>query len=193
VSTTVAMWGTSDADLWLIMMNPTTFAHFVGSGLATTCATCVSSAINYSDLWGTSSTNIYAVGEGGSVLHYNGTWSPVASGTTASLSSIWGTAANDIYAAGDHVLIHYDGASWSQLAPPPVGAFAHTLWGTSGRDLFIASPSGVYHFDGVHWSPVRTTLDTNIEVIAGTGDLTYMLDDTGLALRLVRSISWSAP
>ena len=48
-------------------------------------------------VWGSSENNVFAVGEGGSILHYNGsTWLPMESGTTVCLYSVWGSSENNV-------------------------------------------------------------------------------------------------
>ena len=43
-------------------------------------------------VWGSSSSDVYAVGQLGGILHYDGdSWSKMASGTSIGLSGIWGT------------------------------------------------------------------------------------------------------
>jgi len=42
-------------------------------------------------IWGTSSNDLYVVGNGGNIAHYNGTsWQKVNSGTTTNINDIWG-------------------------------------------------------------------------------------------------------
>ena len=54
-------------------------------------------------VWGTSGTNVFAVGLGGTILHYDGvSWTAQSSGTTKTLNGIWGTSAGDtIFVVGD--------------------------------------------------------------------------------------------
>jgi hypothetical protein len=63
------------------------------------------------DIWGTSSSDIYAVGQSGTILHYDGTvWSAMTSGTTDELYGVWGSTSSDIYAVGRFgTILHYDG------------------------------------------------------------------------------------
>ena len=59
------------------------------------------------DIWGTSASNIYAVGEQGSIVRYFGVGSmwnlvdPVP--TTRNLNGVWGTASDDIFVVGQAV------------------------------------------------------------------------------------------
>lgn len=55
-------------------------------------------------LWGASRLDVYAVGDGGKVLHSvddGATWKPEASGITTRLNGIWGSSASDIYLVGN--------------------------------------------------------------------------------------------
>src|SRR5882757_6161951 len=71
-------------------------------------------------VWGTSASNVWAVGDG-TILHYDGaTWAPVAGGSGDALFGIWGSSASDVWAVGNDggqtpVILHYDGASWSSV------------------------------------------------------------------------------
>jgi hypothetical protein len=71
--------------------------------------------------WGTSSANMYSVGDGGTILHFDGTnWTRMVSGTTKKLQNVWGTDNQHIWAAGWDVnhaiseLLRYDGISWRE-------------------------------------------------------------------------------
>ena len=52
-------------------------------------------------IWGSSSSNVFAVGSGGTILKYNGTsWSSMTSGTTNQLNSVWGSSGTNVFAVG---------------------------------------------------------------------------------------------
>jgi len=72
-------------------------------------------------LWGTTPTNVYAVGDFGTILHYDGSaWQPMSSGTTLRLFSIWGSSQESIYAVGDGGLVlHYTDNSTDDNATCP--------------------------------------------------------------------------
>lgn len=65
-------------------------------------------------LWGSGADDIWAVGDGGTILHYDGmVWSAVSSGTTESLYGVWGNGRYDLWAVGDSgTILHFDGTSW---------------------------------------------------------------------------------
>ena len=62
-------------------------------------------------IWGSSSTDVYAVGDGGTILHYDGnTWSNMPSGTSDTLSAVWGSSSSDVYTVGTNgIILHYSG------------------------------------------------------------------------------------
>jgi len=53
-------------------------------------------------MWGSSSNDLYAVGNGGNIAHYNGQrWSKIESGTEVDLTDIWGdTSGTKVWVAG---------------------------------------------------------------------------------------------
>jgi hypothetical protein len=118
---------------------------------------------NLNAIWGTAANNVYAVGNKGTILHYDGTsWSSMASDTTANLESIWGTSNSSIYAVGwsyddtytGHIL-RYNGASWSTLKTIPDVKF-YAVGGTysyvcaSGTDKY--DQGVIYLKEGSAWT-----------------------------------------
>lgn len=116
-----------------------------------------------SGVWGTSDTDIFAVGNNGTILHYDGSaWTLQTSGVAppASITSVWGSAANNVYAVGVTnttvspsvpTFLHYDGSSWSFV----VTGYDIHLWaihGTSANNIWAVGDAGhVFHFDGNSW------------------------------------------
>ena len=103
-------------------------------------------------VWGTSGSNVWAVGAGGTILHWDGTsWSRVSSGTTMSLNGIWGTSATDVWAVGQGgTTLHYDGVSWAAVQSAPISLFS--VWNTSPSDVWATGnyPTPI-HYDGTTW------------------------------------------
>ena len=91
-------------------------------------------------VWGSSSSNVYAVGASGTILHYNGLiWSDdIESATTEGLRTIWGTGSSDIYSGGDSgTILHYDGISWSEMESNST-AWLLGMWGTSNTQYICS-------------------------------------------------------
>ena len=61
----------------------------------------------YAGVWGTSASDVWAVGYNGTILHYNGTnWSSVSSGATEPLYGVWGSSASDVWVVGLTGILH---------------------------------------------------------------------------------------
>lgn len=173
---------------------------------------------NINAVWGSSGTNVYAVGDSGAFLHYDGTsWSQVQSSDSLFQAlvqpysypslAIWGTSATDVYvAADDGELIHFDGQHWT-LVPDnygrTTGLFVTGIWGDSPNDVWIATYQtgmNVTHFDGSQWSqqnmPPLSSGSHSVYcpagwMIAGTSSTNvYMFDHCG-ALNTFNGTTWS--
>src|SRR5262245_26005951 len=67
-------------------------------------------------VWGTSATDVWAVGEAATLLHFDGsTWRRINFGTdVTNIESVWGSAPDDVWAAGNYgVIVHWDGSTWT--------------------------------------------------------------------------------
>lgn len=107
------------------------------------------------DVWGASPTDVFAVGDDGVILHYNGnTWYPQQSDTSVRFNAVWGASGRDVFAVGDvGTVIHYDGNTWRR-ADGDCGSLSnlHAIWGTSRTNVFAVGESGtILHYDGNRW------------------------------------------
>lgn len=80
--------------------------------------------------WGTSSNDMYFVGNAGHIFHYDGTnFADMTSNTTKDIRKVWGTSHNDVWAGGLNrstgvsVLLHYDGNAWAEINLSDLGQF----------------------------------------------------------------------
>lgn len=104
-------------------------------------------------IWGTSATNVWAVGQNGTIRHIEdatGTWVPVESPTTSHLHGIWGSGPNDVWAVGDTgTVIHYDGKEWKVatigLPPGDVPTNLFGVWGSGPDDVWIVGDGLILH------------------------------------------------
>lgn len=146
-------------------------------------------------VWGSSSRDVWIVGDRGTILHWTGTvWSPVASPIRdAFYRDVWGSSANDVWAVGlepigNLVIAHYDGRAWTRVPLAPTRYSPRAVYGTSANDAWIVggplefAGDTVLHWDGVRWSLMHTGgAPTRYLDIGGTGanDLWIVaLDDT---------------
>jgi hypothetical protein len=105
-------------------------------------------------LWASGPADVWAVGEHGLVMHWDGArWSERR--LTGDLRSIWGRARDDVWVNGcaDN-FHHWNGSAWTHVRSPVSTGYAGVcpvLWGTSATDV---SAFAMYHFlrwNGVAW------------------------------------------
>jgi hypothetical protein len=148
-------------------------------------------------VWGSSPTDVYAVGVGGTILHYGGSgWSPQASGTAESLNSVWGASATDVFAVGSQgTVLHYDGVRWSSQTSATTVTLL-SVWGSSGRDVYAVgttygacrsgcSPNEVatVHYCGTAWEPEPISAASLVGVGGTSPADVYVVGDSGTILR----------
>jgi hypothetical protein len=105
-------------------------------------------------IYGSRPTDVWAVGNAGTTLHWDGkTWQIVPSHTTADLHGVWGTTAKNFFAVGDGGLIlHWDGTAWT----PQTSSTQVRLNAVSGIQtdaVWAVGDSGtiLYSTDGTTW------------------------------------------
>lgn len=106
------------------------------------------------DVWGSSSNDVYAVGSGGAVLHYDGTgWATTTAGES-DLVCLFGISKNELYAANNRLvdeppcfsppcpenrvfssIFTSDGEAWIEMSVIE-DKWIRGLWGMSGDALF---------------------------------------------------------
>ena len=122
------------------------------------------------DIWGSSPTDLYVVGDG-RLVHYDGTtWADIPTGLSTGfnvdrLQSIWGVADThhgkqrsvDVWMAGYHGrIMHYDGRSVTTDVEIPTETFS-AIHGTGPRNIFAVGSHGlIWHFDGSRWSSMNS-------------------------------------
>jgi hypothetical protein len=183
----VRVWGSALNDIWIATNSG--LEHWDGIGPGTTlCATC---ATRMWALSGTSASDVFAVGDSGSILHWNGAaWTAMTSNATGFLDDVFAVSASDVHVVGyNGVYLHYNGVAWTPSIVPP-GSDLYGVWATSDHDVFVIGGNGMSHFDGARWSPVRTLGFGYAAGITGKGDVLYTIDNRALVTRLIRTIPW---
>ena len=100
--------------------------------------------------WGLSATDVIAVGDGGTILNYDGSsWTSATSGVGVTLHHVWGTAPDDIFSVGNSgTILHFDGSAWSAMTSNTAEDL-RGVWGSAtGQAGISCSPGrvrGVYY------------------------------------------------
>lgn len=107
-------------------------------------------------VWGTSDTNIWAVGRHGSIVHYDGTsWQKLESGTIQDLQDIWGAKnsiteeyeilaiAGNIYESYDKEILKINSNNVEEISTEGINWALDAVWFDPGR-VYYAVGAGIY-------------------------------------------------
>jgi photosystem II stability/assembly factor-like uncharacterized protein len=127
---------------------------------------------NLNGVWGRSGSDVFAVGDSGTILHYDGTaWSAMTSLTANNLNDVWGTFGDDVFAVGDNgTILHYNGTAWSAMTNLTTTNL-NDVWGISGSEVYAVGDNGtIYHYDGTAWSAMTSPTTNNLNSVWGDRD-----------------------
>jgi hypothetical protein len=99
---------------------------------------------NLTALWASPSGDIWVVGEGSTVLRYNGTWTQIPFDAPVNLASVAGTSDQDVLVGGETgALYHWDGVRFS---PVRIATSVNLAVMTRvGDTIYIGDDSGGLH------------------------------------------------
>jgi hypothetical protein len=110
------------------------------------------------DIWGSSVRSVFAVGDRGSVLKFDGeVWSVQEKFTTDRIRSVWGRAADDVYAIDSDDVFHYNGRRWNSVYHLTSGGF-EDIWGTDRGDCYVVGYGSIVHNNAGKWEAIRANL-----------------------------------
>ncbi|MCX5766776.1 MAG: hypothetical protein NTZ43_06085 [Gemmatimonadetes bacterium] len=182
-----AVWG-AGSEVWIAGEN--SMLH-CASPTSCTSESTAGAGILYG-LWGSSRSNIIAVGAGGRITRYNGTgWSQMASPTTRNLARVAGSGPSDIWAVGDSVLLHYDGTQWSnysfsglqymrsRVPSQQQFLFQVGLWVRGPKEAYVGGENGsIARWDGSSWNEMDSRIyRRRILGISGVGSCVLAVTD----------------
>lgn len=126
-------------------------------------------------VWGSNPTNIYAVGDAGTAIHFSGSgWKKLPSlpsaAATANLRAVWGSGGGDLVITGvAGAIFRYDGSKWTDMSVSSYAAF-NALWGSSASDVHAVGSAGeVYHYSGgSSWTNGASQLKDELRAVWGS-------------------------
>ncbi|HUJ60692.1 MAG TPA: hypothetical protein VLX92_19455, partial [Kofleriaceae bacterium] len=182
-----AVWGSGPNDVYAVGENGV-ILHDTGTWIGGETLT----GENLYGLWGTSASNVLAVGyyETDSPILYQGSYgafTPSSTSFTGILDSVWSPGADDIYVLGSTSVYHTtDGSTWPSRSLP--GALAR-VWGSSATDVYVIGLGGtggvVYHSSdgGANWSsPTLDDAPSLFGVWGSSATDIYVVGDKGTIL-----------
>jgi photosystem II stability/assembly factor-like uncharacterized protein len=145
------------------------------------------------NIWGTSDADLFAVGQAGLILHYDGkTWSRMESGTSQVLHDIAGVSPQDVFVVGlNGTLLHYDRQAWKPVEFK-IESSLYGIWVASASDVFAVGDNGtILHYDGKLWRQMSSgTNDGLLDVWGSDGSDVYAVGVGGTILHYDGK-SWS--
>lgn len=92
---------------------------------------------------GTSAKDVWAVGDGGTILRWNGTArTHIASDEEANLTAVWANRSDDVWAVGaGGVVLRWNGRTWNAVSSG-TSMDLLAVWGTGSGDVWIAGILG---------------------------------------------------
>jgi hypothetical protein len=170
-----ALWGTSVNNVYAA--NWTSVLHFDGVKWSNVDTVQWHGTL---DIYGTGADNIYAVGQAGRILHFDGqVWAqeqwdgqsvyPLALGNWFTPSpniylwGVWAAGPDDWFVVGDRgTILRGKAGSWTPMNSG-VTTMIRRVWGTSANNVYATGDGGVLlHFDGTAWSQV--TLPESVDM-----------------------------
>lgn len=146
--------------------------------------------------WGSGPSDVWGVGESGTILHFDGkAWSMVRSPTNSALYGIWGSSPSNIFAVGNRgTVIHWDGTTWSPLPLGAAGAQVARLfgvWSADGSEVWFVGDHVTAGTAILQWNGTTATrfnvpagVSKGLRAIWGTGKTSiYAAGESGTLLR----------
>lgn len=111
-------------------------------------------------LWSISPKDIWAVGDLGLIMHFDGTaWTTTTGVTTKDLTAVWASSATDVWAVGTTgTVLRYNGTNWTVGTAGT--ANLKGVFGTGPTDVWAAGEVDTFnyailrHYDGTSWKMV---------------------------------------
>jgi len=113
------------------------------------------------DVWCSGSTDVFAVGQAGTVLHgRGGSWRRLSTGCDADLYGVWGLSRTDLWAVGSKGAIwRFDGETWTDQKLG-ITNWLNDVWGADGTHLFAVGRKGsALVYDGASWAKHNLIVD----------------------------------
>jgi len=160
------------------------------------------SSATFNDLlgiWGISSSDVFATGSTGTVIHYNGTqWETMTSGTFNEMYDIWGVSSSNVWVGGfQGVSRHYNGSSWTNTITSTTETIRGIWASQTGTAYAVGTNARIMWSTGTMWynmsAPVEIGTATLYAVWGTSDDDVWAAGDAGGSAVVIRfdGDSWS--
>lgn len=127
----------------------------------------ISSALH--GVWANSACDVWAVGDNGATIHWDGTaWTNRTGATSLTLTRLWAPDAQTLWAIGTDggnsaAIFHWSGTGWVKDGPGIAAETLNGIWGAGPGDIWtvagtfsLTSTGKILHYDGTSWTVAPT-------------------------------------
>ena len=144
-------------------------------------ATPLPSPVDIRDMWGVSPDDVWAVGEQGAILHYDGErWTGIT-GRGGQMQRVYGCASDDVWAIqhatpprgpdeleGEDAVLHWNGELWEE----------EEAAGRCTADTWWLADGVLERYDGAAWAPVDIGFSTQLDAMVTDGTTAWAVGRT---------------
>jgi len=191
------LWASSGTDVYAVgtATAGTNVFHSNNHG-ATWSSQLAGGTIDLNAVGGTSSSDVYLVGDNATILHGSGTtWTPQTNPAgTVRLLAVWAISAGDIYIAGAGNTIMHSGGSGSWVTQTAVGTTElRGIWGIAGHIWAVGSGGTILKSTGsATWTPETSGTPAELRAIFGTSATDVWVVGDGVVLHSDGGGTWTA-
>ncbi len=178
----------SESEIWISMKGDQVAK--IENGLQTQTI-CMPWIFSINKIWGSSSNNLYVVGNNGNIARFNGSlWTRIESGTTTNINDVWGyvnvdgnetiyCAVSFVFQLGDQKILtimnnNVDSLSWN------TGRRVHSVW-TNSKNYVYTAGGGIFENKRGYWNEITEVPLYYSDNIRGTeNDNIFVCGDFGL-------------
>ena len=153
-------------------------------------------------IWGSSESDIFAVGEGGIIIKYSSGsgWSIKRDYNAANpdLNEVWGSSINAVYAVGNGGTILHSTDQFTNYSTQSSGTTANLygIWGSAANDIYAVGANGtiLHSTGGGSWSPLSSGTLVDLNGVWGSTALdVYVVGDNGTLLHSIdQGSTWAS-
>lgn len=102
------------------------------------------SSADLNAVWGSGTDNIYAVGDSGTIIHFDGNdWMLTDSGFSNNFHGVWASNPNEVFVVGSSgTILYFNGDTWSPMTSG-TSVKINDIWGTSSTCVFAVCDDGI--------------------------------------------------
>ena len=158
-----AVWSYDSTEAWAVGGS---FLHF--DGKAWSIAQQLQEPLRA--ISGSAPDQVWAVGDKGAMVRFNGRFEDRRAGSSADLKGIFGLLEGEVWAVGNSgTVLRRRPTEWETI-PVPTQRNIQAMSGTSSNNLWVVGQAGAsLHFDGNRWSEIPTRVSDDLAAVWASG------------------------